>query len=118
MHAQALADDLGDRHARAERAVGILEHDLHLAPQRPHGAELEALQRLADEHDRAFAEIRRNSARPSVVLPDPDSPTTPSVSPRRMASRNAVDRLDVADGPPQQAALDREPDAQVVASTP
>ena len=28
-------------------------------------------------------ETSRRMARPSVVLPDPDSPTTPSVSPRR-----------------------------------
>src|SRR6266853_6061900 len=28
-------------------------------------------------------EISRSSARPSVVLPEPDSPTTPSVSPLR-----------------------------------
>src|SRR5258708_30315063 len=28
-------------------------------------------------------EISRNSANPSVVLPEPDSPTTPSVSPLR-----------------------------------
>src|SRR5258706_15412335 len=28
-------------------------------------------------------EINRSSARPSVVLPEPDSPTTPSVSPLR-----------------------------------
>ena len=31
-------------------------------------------------------EINRSSARPSVVLPDPDSPTTPSVSPLRTFS--------------------------------
>src|SRR3954453_6151563 len=30
-------------------------------------------------------EISRNSASPSVVLPEPDSPTTPSVSPLRTA---------------------------------
>src|SRR6201981_2524270 len=30
-------------------------------------------------------EIKRKSANPSVVLPEPDSPTTPSVSPLRTA---------------------------------
>src|SRR6516162_10215858 len=30
-------------------------------------------------------EISRSSARPSVVLPEPDSPTTPNVSPLRTA---------------------------------
>ena len=33
---QPFGDDLGDRHARAERAERILEDDLHVAPQRPH----------------------------------------------------------------------------------
>ena len=32
---------------------------------------------------RACDEMRRRMARPSVVLPEPDSPTMPSVSPRR-----------------------------------
>ena len=32
-----------------------------------------------------FDEISRRIARPSVVLPEPDSPTTPSVSPLRIS---------------------------------
>ena len=53
-------------------------------------------------------------ARPSVVLPEPDSPTTPSVWPARSFRLDAVDGLDVIDGAPQEAALDREPDLEVV----
>ena len=52
-------------------------------------------------------------ARPSVVLPEPDSPTTPSVSPFAQFDADAVHRLDVADDLAQHAALDREPDLQV-----
>ena len=33
-----------------------------------------------------FEEISRRMARPSVVLPEPDSPTTPSVSPLRIST--------------------------------
>jgi hypothetical protein len=36
MDQQPLADDLFDRHARAERAERVLEHHLHVAAQRPH----------------------------------------------------------------------------------
>jgi hypothetical protein len=36
-------------------------------------------------------EISRVSARPSVVLPEPDSPTTPSVWPARSVRIDAVD---------------------------
>ena len=35
--AQAFLDDLADRQARRERAVGVLEDDLHLAPERAQG---------------------------------------------------------------------------------
>ena len=33
---QSLFVDVVDRHARRERAVRILKHDLHVAPERPH----------------------------------------------------------------------------------
>ena len=41
---------------------------------------------LAEEDDRPSDEISRISASPSVVLPEPDSPTTPSVCPSRTAT--------------------------------
>ena len=66
---------------------------------------------------RRSARPRRSAAgcaSPSVVLPEPDSPTTPSVSPLRTSMRDAVDRLDVADHLAQHAALDRKPDLEIV----
>ncbi len=57
----------------------------------------------------------RRSARPSVVLPDPLSPTTPDRVPFAHDEAHAVHRLDVADGAPQHPALDGEPDPQVPA---
>ena len=57
---------------------------------------------------------RRTIARPVVLLPQPDSPTRPSVSPRRISKSIAVDRPDVADVALEDEALgDREPDPQV-----
>ena len=56
----------------------------------------------------AVGSIRRSSSRPTVVLPQPDSPTRPSVSPRRIVEVHAVHGLDLGDGAPQDAALDRE----------
>ena len=52
--------------------------------------------------------MSRRMASPSVVLPEPDSPTTPTVSPRAQLDRDAVDGLHVADRLAQEAALDRE----------
>ena len=50
-----------------------------------------------------------------MVLPEPDSPTMPRVWPSRTDDVDAVHRLDVADGLAEQAALDREPDLDVLA---
>ena len=115
MHPQAFLDDVGDRHARRERAVGVLEHDLHVAAERPHLPERQARRSCLPRNTIGPSdEISRRIASPSVVLPEPDSPTTPSVSPWRTAMLDAVDRLDVADRPAQHAALDREPDLEVL----
>ena len=59
--------------------------------------------------------------RPSVVFPQPDSPTTPSVSPGANAEVDAVDRAHLSDGVAEEARLDREVldeavDAEEVAS--
>ena len=43
---------------------------------------------------RALSGSRRSSDKPVTVLPDPDSPITPSTSPRRMVEIDAADRLD------------------------
>ncbi len=47
--------------------------------------------------------------RPSVVLPQPDSPTTPSVSPRRTLEVDTVHSTHLADRVLEHARLDREP---------
>ena len=54
-------------------------------------------------------------ARPVVVLPQPLSPTSPSVSPRPTAQAHAVDGAHRPVHPPQEARADREMDFQVVA---
>ena len=82
---QPFADDLADRHARAERAERILEDDLHLPAQRPDLALAERLQVLPSNWMPPSLRSSRSRARPSVVLPEPDSPTRPIVWPSRSA---------------------------------
>jgi len=53
MHPQPFLDHARDRHARGQRAVGVLEHDLHVAAVRPHSLEAKAMDRLAKKYDRA-----------------------------------------------------------------
>jgi hypothetical protein len=56
-------------------------------------------------------EISRSTASASVVLPDPLSPTMPSVSPSRTLTEARVHRLHMPHRAAQKPALDREPDA-------
>src|SRR6185312_16155181 len=49
MDLQSFLDDVVDRHARRERAVRILKYDLHVATERPHLLEAQALQLVAHE---------------------------------------------------------------------
>jgi hypothetical protein len=57
VHGQALLDDLTHRHSGRERPVGILEDDLHLAPQRAKGATAEAVDAPSAQLDLAAARL-------------------------------------------------------------
>ena len=80
---ERLADDLADALARVQRRVRVLEDDLHLLAQRPQPA----LRQLGDVDARRSGSCRhvgssrRTISRAVVDLPQPDSPTIPSVSP-------------------------------------
>ena len=79
---ERLADDLARGQARVERGVGVLEDDLEVAPVGVHRAPPEAGDLLALEaHAAGGGSISRRIALPAVDLPQPLSPTSPSVSP-------------------------------------
>ena len=82
--AQRLGDDLADRHARIERGERILEDDLHRLALRGRmrlGLEPREILRRARRRGPGRSAVSRSTARPRVDLPQPDSPTRPSVSP-------------------------------------
>ena len=80
MQPQRRAHDLAHALAGVERREGVLEDHLHLPPQRLHLPARRFGDVVAAEADApSVASIRRISARDSVVLPQPDSPTSPSV---------------------------------------
>ena len=68
-----------------ERRIGILKDRLHLPAQRLHSADDAARDIDASHADRAASRLHQpqDHAR-QRVLPDPDSPTRPSVSPGSM----------------------------------
>src|SRR4029077_16842803 len=60
----ALLDDLADRQARAQAAVGVLEHDLDLAPQRLQLARAQALELAAAKLHRAVRALEPQERQP------------------------------------------------------
>ena len=97
---ERLAQDGADAHAGVERGVGVLEHHLQVAAAAAQGAAVQADDVLVLEA-RSRPSVGRlerdDRARPMVVLPQPDSPTSPKVSPCRMAKRHVRYRLDRPD---------------------
>src|SRR5229473_2460983 len=87
MDRERLGEGLPHGHAGIEGAVGVLKHDLHPPPQ---GAELawrSASTSWPSSATRpASGSIRRRITRPTVDLPQPDSPTSPRVWPDPMAN--------------------------------
>ena len=93
---QALADDVADRHPRVERPERVLEDDLHLAPERPQLVRADVAQMSSPSNVivPAVGGDSRRTVRPSVVLPQPDSPTRLNDLARRDVEVDAVDRVD------------------------
>ena len=114
MHPQPLVDDVGNRHARAERAVGVLEHDLHVVAERPHLAEFQAGDLLAQKADQALRGNQPQDGEPERGLAGAGFADDAERLALAHRDVDAVDRLDVADRLAQHAALDRKPDLEVV----
>ena len=94
-----VADRLLDGHRRVQRGVGVLEHHLDVAPDARAaggGSARRCPVPLEDGSSPSVAGTRPSSARPSVDLPLPLSPTRPTTSPRPQRQVDAVDRLDGA----------------------
>ena len=74
-------------HPRVQRRVRILKHDLHVAPRFAHAAACEKRSTSSPlkRTDPEVGSISRSRQRPVVVLPLPDSPTRPNVSPASTA---------------------------------
>ena len=113
VHLQPFGDDVADRHARAERAIGVLEDYLEVAPERLHRLPRPALHLLAEHDDAALGVDQAQECKAERRL----AGSRFAHHPQRLAAPHlnvdAVHRLDVADGPAQQPALDREPHLQV-----
>jgi len=82
---ERFAQDRAGPHPRIERRVGIPEHELDLPALPPVFAAADLRQVPAPEvDDPLVGRSRPTITLPIVVLPQPDSPTSPNVSPRRM----------------------------------
>src|SRR5256714_546728 len=106
--------DFGDRHPREKRAIRILKHDLHVAPERQHALELEPLKRPAHEHDHALRGDQPQDRKAEGGLARPRFADHAERLALAHLDADAVDRLDVTDDAPQEPAADREPYLQLV----
>ena len=99
VHDQRLAHDVAHLHARVERAERVLEDHLHAraAAAASRARSSVVMSRPRTRCGPTVGSSMRRTASAVVDLPQPLSPTSPSVSPRRTRERHAVDRLDRAD---------------------
>ena len=110
---ESLADDLLDRHARRQRAVRILEDDLHLSPERTQRPGSEALDLAPQEGDPPLAALqpqqreRERRLAGTALADDPERPTLTD------GQAHPVHRLHVRDGAAEESGLDREPHLHV-----
>ena len=96
MH-QRLGQRVDDLLSRIERAIGVLEHDLHVGAQRPASARTVGAWRY--RRRRCVSVPAEGGSiivtrRASVDLPQPDSPTTASVRPASSVKLASARRLD------------------------
>ena len=111
---RTLGDDAPDRAARVERGIRVLEHHLDAAALAAEGraCDRSAEGDLAEPGSRP-GRVRPGAARsaPTVDLPEPDSPTRPSVSPRRIA------KLDIRRRPGPRGRRPNRPRPAIASST-
>ena len=77
-----------DAPARVEARIRVLEHELHPPPQAAARRRASSCRRTARVP--ALGASSPSSSRPIVLLPEPHSPTSPTASPRPIASDTSV----------------------------
>ncbi len=109
LHEQPLLDDLGHRQARRQGAVGILEDDLHVLAQGPHGLAVQPVDAPAEIDDRPLARDEAQDGEAERGLAGAGFADDADRLALADGDRDAVDRLDVPGRAAQEPAPDREP---------
>ena len=98
---QPFLDDLGDRQTRRQRAIGVLEHDLDVAAQRPHRLPTEAVDTVAEIRDASFGADQPQDREPERGLAGAGFAHDSHGLALSDREGDAVDRLYVSDGAAQ-----------------
>src|SRR5262245_65300975 len=113
---QALLDDLSHRKARRKRAVRVLEHDLHVASERPHVLRVVAVDAVTEVDDRPFARHKPEQGKAERGL----ARTRLAYDSKRLAlfdgEIDALDPLAVYNNPRQGDALARKTHLHILSS--
>ena len=114
MDGQPFGDDLSHGHTWRQRAIGVLEHDLHIGAQWPH---LVLCQRVDVAVQKADAPFRADQAhdrqRQRRLARAAFADNAKRLTGAHLQGR-AVDRFDMAHRAFEQACVDREPDFERV----
>ena len=112
MHAQTFGDDLFHRHAGRQAAERVLKHDLQVAAQIAQVLAMLRLQVLPKEHHRPGRRDQPQDRQRQSGLARATFPHDAQRFAGAHRQRGIIDRLHIADRAAQEAAMDREPDAQ------
>src|SRR5438046_783604 len=86
MDHQGLSDYVADFHSRVQRSVRVLKNNLHFRrSSRKSRLPIVVTSRPSKAISPFVGSISRSKQRPAVHFPHPDSPTSPSVSPRKIS---------------------------------
>ena len=109
MNLQPLADDLADRHARAQAAIRVLKHHLQLAAQRANLLLAKPVQALAVTLDQALAVDQPQDRHAQCGLARAAFTDNAQGLPAGQTEADVGNRLDVINGTSQYAFFDRKP---------
>src|SRR5690606_26378689 len=111
---QSFADDLRNRHARAQTAEGVLEYHLELAPGRAYCLLAQAVQPLPVAFYQALALDEAQQRQTQCGLAGTALADDAQRLPRLQAETGVGDRLHMPHGALEHALADREPDPQLL----
>ena len=114
LYGHSLGHNVGNRHPRRERSIRILKYHLHRTPERAQRILAQRINCFPEKNNRSFGVDKPQQRKSQCRLARARLPDHADCLAFPDRERHAVNRFDMADCFPQQTALDRKPDLQIV----